>query len=133
MLYSVLQIAGHQYRVQAGDVVDVQKLNAQPGDQVNLDQVLFIGDHHHAQVGTPLVAKAKVCAHIISQGKGRKITVFKRRPGLWQKKRGHRQCYTSLLITEIDDGQGNVSKIDQDSKTFKKYLGKTLAEGEHGT
>lgn len=120
-MYSVLQIGGHQYRVCPGDLVDVQKLGAELGAIVELDQVLFIGGDNPA-VGVPHVAKATVSAQVVRQGKGRKLTVFKRRPGLWQKKQGHRQQFTSLLITQIDDGQGNVSKIDQSCKAYKKYI-----------
>ena len=120
-MYSVLQIGAHQYRVQPGDVVDVQKLKVEPNAVVDLDQVLFVGGDEQVVVGTPLVEKAKVSAQVIKQGKSRKIVVFKRRPGLWQKKQGHRQEYTSLLITKIDDGQGNVSEIDKQGKTYKKY------------
>ena len=123
-MYSVLEISGHQYRVGIGDLIDVQKLSIQPGSTIDLDQVLFVSGDAPI-VGTPLVKKAKVSAHVVRQGKGRKMTVFKRRPGLWQRKQGHRQNYTSLLITQIDDGQGNVSKIDQNSETYKKYFSPT--------
>ena len=120
-MYSVLQIGAHQYRVQAGDVIDVQKLDGEIGHIIDLDQVLFVSGEGLA-VGTPLVAKARVSAQVVRQGKAPKLTIFKRRPGMWQKKRGHRQQCTALLITEITDGQGNTSKIDPESKSYKKYL-----------
>ncbi|MCY4643476.1 MAG: 50S ribosomal protein L21 [Bacteriovoracales bacterium] len=126
-MYSVLDIGGHQYRVQVGDLVDVQKLAAESGTTLTLDQVLFVGGSAEGEgpiVGAPLVEKAAVSAHVIGPGKGPKLTVFKRRPGLWQKKKGHRQLYTSLLITEIDDGRGNVEKIDKKSTTYKRFLQK---------
>ena len=120
-MYSVLQIGAHQYRVETGDLIDVQTLDAESGSTIDLNQVLFVSGGNLV-VGTPLVEKAKVSALVVKQGKGRKITVFKRRPGLWQKKQGHRQNYTSLLITQIDDGHGNISKIKQESKAYEKYL-----------
>ena len=123
-MYSVLQIGAHQYLAQAGDIIDVQKLDAQLGTTVQLDKVLFISGENPS-VGTPLVEKAQVSAQVIKQDKGRKMIIFKRRPGSWQKKKGHRQDYTSLLITQIDDGQGNVSQIDTDSSAYKKYLSST--------
>ena len=120
-MYSVLQIGAHQYLAGTGDIIDVQKLDAELGTTIRLDQVLFISGESPV-VGTPLVEKAQVSAQVIRQDKGRKMIIFKRRPGSWQKKQGHRQNYTSLLITQIDDGQGNVSQIDKDSSAYKKYL-----------
>ena len=85
----------------------------------------FLSVGENPSVGTPLVDKAQVSAQVIRQDKGRKMIIFKRAPGSWQKKRGHRQNYTSLLITQIDDGQGNISEIGKDSSAYKKYLSST--------
>lgn len=120
-MYGVVEIGGHQYRVQAGDVLDVQKLNEEAGSTVELDQVLFVGGDS-AIVGKPTVSGAKVTAKVIKHDRERKIIVFKRKPGAYKRKNGHRQHYTSLLITELNDGQGNTSKIDTDSKNAKKFL-----------
>ncbi len=120
-MYGVVEIAGHQYRVEAGDVLDVEKLSAEAGSNVELDQVLFVGGENPV-VGLPTVNGAKVTAKVIKHERSRKVLVFKRRPGLWRKKNGHRQHYTSLLITEINDGNGNTASIDKESKTAKKYL-----------
>lgn len=120
-MYGVVEVSGHQYKVQAGDVIDVQKLQAEVGTDFETDQVLFVsGDA--PQVGKPTVSGAKVKAKVIKQDKSRKLLVFKRKPGLYQKKRGHRTHYTALLITEIDNGQGQVEKIDASSVKAKKYL-----------
>lgn len=120
-MYGVVEIGGHQYRVQAGDVLDVQKLTDEAGSTVELDKVLFIGGDK-ALVGAPTVNGAKVTAKVIRHDRARKVIVFKRKPGAYQKKNGHRQHYTSLLITEVNDGQGNTAKIEADSKNAKKYL-----------
>jgi large subunit ribosomal protein L21 len=120
-MYGVVEIGGHQYRVEAGDVLDVQKLSDEAGATVELDKVLFVGGDKTV-VGTPVVNGAKVTAKVIKHDRARKVIVFKRKPGAYKRKNGHRQHYTSLLITEINDGQGNTAKIDADSKNAKKFL-----------
>lgn len=120
-MYGVVEIGGHQYRVEAGDVLDVQKLTDEAGATVELDKVLFVGGEK-AVIGQPVVAGAKVTAKVIKHDRSRKVIVFKRKPGAYKRKNGHRQHYTSLLITEITDGQGNTAKIDAESKSAKKYL-----------
>ena len=120
-MYGILDIKGHQYKVQVGDIFDVEKLDGDVGAELNFDKVLFVGGEK-ALVGAPAVNCAKVKAKIVKQDRDRKLIVFKRRPGLWKKIRGHRQYYTGLLITEIEDGQGNTIKIDKKSKQAEKYL-----------
>ena len=99
-MYGIVEIKGHQYRVQEGDVVDVQKLEGDVGSKVEFDQVLFIGGDA-PKVGTPLVAGAKVQAEVIRQARSRKIIVSVRKPGAYIKKNGHRQHYTALKINKI--------------------------------
>jgi len=120
-MYSIVEIAGHQYKVSAGDVLDVEKLMAEVGTNVEFDKVLFVGGDQ-AIVGAPIVIGAKVAAKVIRQAKSRKIIVSKRRKGRYRRKNGHRQNYTALLVTELNDGNGNTAKIEADSKTAKKYL-----------
>ncbi|TNF27165.1 MAG: 50S ribosomal protein L21 [Deltaproteobacteria bacterium] len=120
-MYGVVQIGGHQYKVQAGDVLDVQKLSDEAGSTIELDQVLFIGGEN-AQVGAPTVKGAKVTAKVIKHDKSRKVLVSVRKPGRYRKTNGHRQQYTSLLITELNDGAGNSAKIDAKSKNAEKFL-----------
>jgi large subunit ribosomal protein L21 len=99
-MYGVVEIKGHQYKVQAGDIIDVQKMDANVGDTIELDQVLFIGGDS-PKVGTPTVKGAKVTAEVVRQARSRKIIVFKRKPGLSRTKNGHRQHYTALKIKDI--------------------------------
>lgn len=99
-MYSVVEVKGHQYRVQEGDIIDVQKLDAEVGSTVELDQVLFVGGDT-PKVGTPVVEGAKVTAEVLRQARARKVIVFKRKPGLYKTKNGHRQHYTALKITGI--------------------------------
>lgn len=99
-MYGVVEIKGHQYRVQEGDVIDVQKLDAEVGSTVEFDEVLFIGGDS-PKVGAPTVAGAKVTAEVVRQARARKVIVFKRKPGAYRSKNGHRQYYTGLKITSI--------------------------------
>lgn len=114
-MYTVVEIKGHQYKLKAGDLIDVEKIDAEEGATVSFDQVLFVGGEKTI-VGAPVVGGAKVTAQVVRQGRTRKILVLKRKPGAYRRKNGHRQCYTGLLITEINDGQGGVSKAAAKAK-----------------
>jgi len=99
--YAVIQTGGKQYTVTEGDSIRVEKLDAEPGAVVDLDQVLLIGGDE-TKVGTPLVEGAKVTAEVVKTGKGKKIIVFKYKAKKnYRKKQGHRQPYTELKITSI--------------------------------
>jgi large subunit ribosomal protein L21 len=114
-MYTVVEIKGHQYKLKAGDMIDVEKIDAEEGKTVEFTSVLLIGGEKTI-VGAPVVGGAKVVAKIVKQGRGRKFFVLKRKPGAYRKKNGHRQHYTGLLITEINDGQGGVSKAEAKAK-----------------
>ncbi len=114
-MYTVVEIKGHQYKLSAGDLIDVEKIEAEVGATVSFDQVLLVGGTKTI-VGAPVVGGAKVTAKVVRQGRTRKILVLKRKPGGSRRKNGHRQCYTGLLITEINDGQGGVTKADAKAK-----------------
>lgn len=120
-MYAVVEVAGHQYKVKAGDLLDVDKLKSEAGTNLEIDQVLFVGGDQ-SLVGAPTVKGAKVTARVIKHDKARKLLVFKRKPGLYQKRRGHRTHYTALLITEVADGTGKSDKLDKNSKVAQKYL-----------
>ncbi len=117
-MYSVVEIKGHQYKVQAGDLIDVEKIDAEVGKTVDLDQVLLVGGAATI-VGLPTVKGAKVVAQVVRQARTRKLIVFTRKPGSYRKKNGHRQHYTGLLITEIHDGKGGVVKAEAKAKKTK--------------
>jgi large subunit ribosomal protein L21 len=97
-MFAVIKTGGKQYRVASGDVIKVEKLEAEAGATVTLDQVLMAGD----KVGTPLVAGATVSAEVVAQDRGPKIIVFKKkRRQNYRRKNGHRQDLTVLRITDI--------------------------------
>jgi large subunit ribosomal protein L21 len=101
-VYAVIKTGGKQYRVQQGDVIFVEKLNAQADEAVTFDEVLLVGDADQSKVGTPVVEGAKVEGKVLAQVKGKKIVVYKYKAKKNErKKQGHRQPYTKVEITAI--------------------------------
>ena len=111
-MYAVIKTGGKQYRVQAGDLLVVEKLDGEPGAEVAFGDVLLLGDGEAITVGAPLVDGAKVSATLIETRKGEKVKIFKkiRRQG-YRRTRGHRQSETVLRVTAID-GAGKSAKWD---------------------
>ncbi len=101
-MYAVIESGGKQYRVAPGDVIRVEKLEADAGQTVTLDRVLLVAGDSGVQVGTPTVANATVSATVKAHGRGDKILVFrKRRRKHFRKTIGHRQYFTEIEITRI--------------------------------
>ena len=101
-MYAVIKTGGKQYRVQQGDVIFVEKLNAKADEAVTFDEVLLVGDADQSKVGTPVVEGAKVEGKVLAQVKGKKIVVYKYKAKKNErKKQGHRQPYTKVEITAI--------------------------------
>lgn len=101
-MYAVVETGGKQYKVNAGQVIEVESLAANKGDKIELDRVLVVGDGEDVRVGTPLVEGAKVTATVLKQKKGRKVVVFRYVPKQrFRRKKGHRQDLTQLKIDEI--------------------------------
>lgn len=101
-MYAVIRTGGKQYRVTAGDKLKIEKLPADVGSEVTLEQVLALGEGDSLKVGAPLVAGAAVKATVVSHGVGEKISIFKlRRRKHYKKSQGHRQPYTEIEITGI--------------------------------
>ncbi len=97
-MYAIFVTGGKQYRASEGDVIYVEKLEGEAGQEVVFDQVLLAGD----KVGAPLVEGAKVTGTIEKQGRGKKIIVFKYKSKKnYHKKQGHRQAYTKVVINSI--------------------------------
>ncbi|GAA0077331.1 50S ribosomal protein L21 [Clostridium sp. CTA-5] len=102
-MYAVLATGGKQYRVQEGDVIYVEKLNAEVDSTVELTEVLAVGNGETIKVGAPVVEGAKVVAKVAAQGKQKKVVVFKYKSKKdYRRKNGHRQPYTKLVIEKIE-------------------------------
>ena len=99
---AIIVTGGKQYTVAEGDVIFVEKLNAEEATTVNFDQVLAVLDGENTKFGTPVVEGAAVEAKVIKNGKGKKIHVLKYKAKKNEKKKiGHRQPYTKVEITKI--------------------------------
>lgn len=102
MSYAVIVTGGKQYRVADGEKIKVESLQADVGSEITLDQVLLVADGEKVELGTPLVAGAKVKAKVVAHGRGDKVHIFKmRRRKHYRKSQGHRQNYTEIEILGI--------------------------------
>ena len=102
-MYAVVETGGKQYRVQAGDVLRVERLEGEVGQEVVLDKVHMVGKEDSTKFGAPLLADASVKAEILSQARADKVLVFKfKSKKNVRRMRGHRQYYTEVRIKEID-------------------------------
>ena len=111
-MYAVIKTGGKQYRVKAGDLLVVEKLDGEPGANVAFGEVLMLGEGDAVTVGAPVVDGASVSATLIETRKGEKVKIFKkiRRQG-YRRTRGHRQLESVLRVTAID-GAGKSEKWD---------------------
>jgi len=101
-MYAVIETGGKQYRCQEGDILFLEKMEAEDGSTVTFDKVLAIGSDKGATIGEPTVEGATVTAKVLTSGKGKKITVFTFRPKKNSKRKmGHRQPYTKVQIEAI--------------------------------
>lgn len=119
-MYAVIRTGGKQYRVKPGDLLVVEKLDGQPGANVQFADVLMLGEGEAVTVGAPLVAGAKVEATLIETRKGEKVKIFKkiRRQG-YRRTKGHRQLHSVLRVTAIA-GAGKEAKWDGEVKLATK-------------
>ncbi|MDR2445272.1 MAG: 50S ribosomal protein L21 [Spirochaetaceae bacterium] len=100
-MYAIIEFKGKQYKVEKGAVLKVDRIDGEPGVQINIDSVLLVSDET-VSVGAPYVAGAKVQAVLESHGKDRKIIVFKYKPKKdYRRKRGHRQQFSLIKIENI--------------------------------
>ncbi len=101
-MYAVIRTGGKQYKVAKNDVISVERLAGAPGEILELNDVLMLGDDGNVTVGAPTVSGACVGAAVLQQAKGDKILIFKKkRRHNYRRKNGHRQELTILRITEI--------------------------------
>jgi large subunit ribosomal protein L21 len=101
-VYAVVESGGKQYRAAPGELVDVDRLAAEVGQQVTLDRVLLVANNTGVSIGQPLVPGAMVTATVVAQGRLRKITWFHYRAKKRERKKGgHRQHYTRLRIEQV--------------------------------
>ena len=102
-MYAVIKTGGKQYKVTEGDVLRVEKLNAEVNATVELNEFLLVANNDNVKVGSPLVEGAKVVVEVLSQGKGPKVINFKYKPKkASHRKKGHRQLFTEVKVVSIN-------------------------------
>lgn len=105
MEYAVIKTGGKQYRVSPGDVLQVEKLEADAGSNVDFTEVLMTARDGATRVGTPVLAGARVTARVLKQGRAKKILIFKKkRRKNYRRRGGHRQYITTVQVTAIEAG-----------------------------
>jgi len=101
-MYAVIKTGGKQYRVIEGQTLKVEKLDAEKGNSIELNEVLMVADGENVKIGSPYVAGGSVSATIEDHGRGEKVRIIKfNRRKHFRKQMGHRQSYTEIKITGI--------------------------------
>ena len=127
MSYAIIQSGGKQYKVKAGEILKIEKLQeSKPESKIEFKEILAYGDNKTIEVGTPLVDKAKVEATLVENGKNRTVLIFKkRRRKNSRRKNGHRQTYSLIRITKIFSKDGKVlSQAEKVQKSIEKKVEK---------
>ena len=102
MSFAVIKTGGKQYRVATGEKLKIEQIPADVGQVIELDQVLAIGEGDALRIGSPFIAGAVVTATVLAHGRHDKVKIFKmRRRKHYQKRQGHRQNYTQIVIDVI--------------------------------
>jgi len=135
-MYAVFRSGGKQYRASKGEVLKLEKLDADEGAKVQFDEVLLVGEGKDIKVGSPLLSGTSVSATVLKQGKSKKVSVVKfRRRQNYLRQHTHRQFFTEVEITDISaGGKAAPKKADAEEKpaakkaTKKKVAKKAAAE-----
>jgi large subunit ribosomal protein L21 len=132
-MYAVIETGGKQYRVEVGTELEVELLQAEPGDNITLDRVLLVADGDTSAIGTPIVADAAVTAEVVRRDRGEKLISFKYRPKARSRvKKGHRQELMVLRITDVKLGSRSAAddkkKADAAAKTERQRLEEAAAK-----
>jgi len=129
-MYAVFRSGGKQYRAAKGDVLRLEKIEADEGATIKFDEVLLVGEGSDIKVGSPLLSGSTVSGKVVRQGKTRKVPVvkFKRRQN-YLRQGSHRQFFTEVEITGITGGSGKAAapKKDADEKPEAKKVAKEPA------
>jgi len=132
-MYAVVEIAGQQFKVEKGQEIFVHRLKGKEGDKVEFENVLLIDNNGKLTIGMPTIAQSSIMAEILSHDKGDKVIVFKkkRRKG-YKVKKGHRQSFTKLKITNIAAPgiakSTPIKKVETKTTTKKTAVKKTTTK-----
>lgn len=121
---AIIETGGKQFAVAPEKKIRVPSLAGEPGETVTLDRVLYAAGDEEVWVGSPHVEGGRVTAEIVRHGRGKKITVFKyKRRKRYSRKKGHRQNYTELRVTDIAVGQSETFTCEECGKEYKTERG----------
>ena len=123
MSYAIIQTGGKQYKVKAGEILKIEKLeNSKPDTKIEFKEILAYGDDKNIEIGIPVIEGAKVEANLINNGKNRTLLIFKkRRRQNSRRKNGHRQQYSLIKINKIFSKDGKIlSEAQKVVKPTKK-------------
>ena len=126
MSFAIIQTGGKQYKVKAGEILKVEKINnTKPNSKIEFKEILAYGDDKTAELGSPKITGAKVEADLVKNGKNRTVLIFKkRRRKNSRRKNGHRQQYSLIQIKKIFGKDGNL--ISEAKKIEKKVSEKKV-------
>jgi large subunit ribosomal protein L21 len=132
-MYAVIESGGKQYRVEVGTELEVELLEAEPGQSITLERVLLVADGDETAIGRPVVENAAVEAEVVRRDRADKVIVFKYRPKARRRvKKGHRQDLTVLRITDVRLGSKSaaesVKKAERDAKSERQRLEEAAAK-----
>jgi large subunit ribosomal protein L21 len=132
-MYAVIETGGKQYRVEVGTELEVELLEAAPGDNITIDRVLLVADGDESTIGRPVVADAAVEAEVVRRERGEKLISFKYRPKARRRvKKGHRQELMILRITDVKlNGKSAAAekrKADADARSERQRLEEAAAK-----
>lgn len=126
-MYAVFKTGGKQYRATTGDILKIEKLDAEKGATVELDQVLMVGEGEKVKIGSPFLKGGKVTAMVVDHGRGEKVKILKfKRRKQHMKRMGHRQDYTQIEITGIAASAPKKKKVSK-AKVSKAKVEKPAA------
>ena len=129
-MYAIIEACGRQYKVEEGMTVYFEKLDVEEGKKVTFDKVILVSNDGKVEVGSPVIAGAKVEGKVVSNGRGKKILVFKYKAKKnYRRKQGHRQPYTKVEITSIKTATAKAVKAE----TAEKPAAKTTTTAKKST
>ena len=129
MSYAVIQTGGKQYKVKAGEILKIERLEeSKPSSKIEFKEILAYGDDKNIEVGSPVISGAKVEADLVKNGKNKTVLIFKkRRRKNSRRKNGHRQQYSLIKISKIFSKDGSViSEIKKTVNPTKKIIKKEV-------
>ncbi len=132
-MYAVIETGGKQYRVEVGTELEVELLEAEPGDNITIERVLLVADGDESTIGRPVIENAAVLAEVVRRDRGEKLISFKYRPKARTRvKKGHRQELMILRITDVKLGNKSAAadkkKADAAAKTERQRLEEAAAK-----